>query len=109
MKKGRRSLKKVSKALRFTSAGSASTWPKSGFTVASSVRLGPKPTFRSAPVRTEGSRVSWKGAGGRGGVGEGAARAPPLAKRRAGAQVRHHPPPPLRPHPGDPLQLAEAR
>src|SRR5438034_1175612 len=48
-KKGRRSWKKVSKAVRLRTAGSASTCPKSGFTVASSVRLDVSPYFRSAP------------------------------------------------------------
>ncbi len=38
-KKGRFSSKTVSKAERFTDAGSTSTCPKSGFSVASSVRL----------------------------------------------------------------------
>jgi hypothetical protein len=41
MKKGRRSGKKVSTSLRLTTAGSTSTWPKSGKTVASRVRLPP--------------------------------------------------------------------
>src|SRR5688572_15990907 len=51
MKKGRFSEKNVSNAERFTSAGSASTWPKSGLTAASSVRLGPSPILRSPPTR----------------------------------------------------------
>ena len=39
-KNGRRSGKNVSNASRLTTAGSASTWPKSGFAVAVSVRPG---------------------------------------------------------------------
>src|SRR6476619_3670051 len=50
MKNGRFSSKKVSKALRFTTDGSASTCPKSGFTVASSVRFDVMPYFTSAPA-----------------------------------------------------------
>ncbi len=42
-KNGRRSGKKVSKALRLITAGSASTCPKSGSTVASSVNAAPSP------------------------------------------------------------------
>src|SRR5205823_8835448 len=38
-KNGRCSLKKVSNAVRLSTAGSASTWPKSGLTVASRVRF----------------------------------------------------------------------
>ena len=38
--------------MRLSTAGSASTWPKSGFTVASSVRLEVIPYFRSAPAVT---------------------------------------------------------
>ncbi len=51
LKKGRFSVKKVSNAERFTTAGSASTWPKSGLIVAVSVRFEVTPTFRSAPIR----------------------------------------------------------
>jgi hypothetical protein len=47
---GRRSSKKVSTSLRFTTAGSTSTWPKSGFTVPASVRLPSSPTLKSAPA-----------------------------------------------------------
>src|SRR5438034_10819617 len=78
-KKGRRSWKKVSKAVRFRTAGSASTCPKSGFTVASSVRLDVSPYLRSAPPvsfwerpkRSEERRVGkeWR-AGGAERVGE---------------------------------------
>ena len=50
MKKGRFSWKKDSTSLRFTTAGSTSTCPKSGFTVASRVRFDPRPIFRSAPI-----------------------------------------------------------
>ena len=49
-KNGRRSEKNVSKPLRFTTAGSASTWPKSGLTVAVSVTPGRSAYFRSAPT-----------------------------------------------------------
>src|SRR6266550_3248438 len=48
-KNGRLSLKKVSRSLRFTTAGSTSTWPKSGLTVALSVRFEPSPIRASAP------------------------------------------------------------
>ncbi|MSR07071.1 MAG: hypothetical protein EXR93_08410 [Gemmatimonadetes bacterium] len=48
-KKGRRSEKNDSKADRFTWAGSASTCPKSGFTVADRVRFDVTPYFTSAP------------------------------------------------------------
>src|SRR5947199_2524127 len=50
MKNGRFSWKNVSASLRFTTAGSTSTWPKSGFTVALRVRLGPSPMRASAPM-----------------------------------------------------------
>ena len=50
-KKGRFSGKKLSNPVRFTTAGSASTWPKSGVTVASSVSPLVSPTLRSPPVR----------------------------------------------------------
>src|SRR5213592_3800511 len=51
-KNGRRSLKYVSNADRFTTAGSASTCPKSGLTVA--VRVRPEVTayFASRPIAT---------------------------------------------------------
>src|SRR5258705_13981106 len=48
-KNGRRSLRNVSRSLRFTTAGSTSTWPKSGLTLALSVRFEPRPIFASAP------------------------------------------------------------
>jgi hypothetical protein len=48
-KNGRRSSKNCSKALRLSTAGSASTWPKSGLTVASSVMFEARPIFASAP------------------------------------------------------------
>ena len=50
-KKGRRSSKRVSKAVRLITAGSTSTWPKSGLTVASRVRFEPSRYLRSAPAR----------------------------------------------------------
>src|SRR5438093_1196210 len=49
-KNGRRSEKNVSNPLRFTTAGSASTWPKSGLTVPVSVRPAPSLYFRSKPT-----------------------------------------------------------
>src|SRR5207249_9572144 len=48
-KNGRCSLKKVSNAVRLSTAGSASTWPKSGLTVASRVRFDATRYFRSPP------------------------------------------------------------
>src|SRR5437762_14067705 len=49
-KNGRRSSSFTSNAVRLTIAGSSSTCPKSGFTVASSVRFELTPYFRSAPM-----------------------------------------------------------
>ena len=49
-KNGRRSWKNVSKDVRLTTDGSASTWPKSGFTVASTVMLDVMPYLISAPA-----------------------------------------------------------
>ena len=49
-KNGRFSGKKVSNADRFTTAGSTSTWPKSGFTVPVSVSPAGSPTRTSAPA-----------------------------------------------------------
>ncbi len=57
-KKGRRSGKKVSNAVRFTWAGSASTCPKSGLIVTSTVRSVVIPYFTSAPIVDEKSRAS---------------------------------------------------
>ena len=48
-KKGRFSWKEVSNGERLRTAGSASTWPKSGCTVAFSVRSDVMPYLRSAP------------------------------------------------------------
>ena len=50
VKNGRFSSKYDSTSERFTTAGSTSTCPKSGFTVALSVRLFPTPARRSAPM-----------------------------------------------------------
>src|SRR3954468_13015626 len=50
-KNGLRSLKNDSKPDRFTCDGSASTCPKSGLIVASSVRFEVSPYLRSAPTR----------------------------------------------------------
>ena len=60
-KNGRRSGKNVSKASRLTTAGSASTWPKSGFAVAVSVRPGVTAYFRSRPSEPPGSGESVSG------------------------------------------------
>ena len=54
-KNGRRSGKNVSKASRFTTAGSASTCPKSGFAVAVSVSPGVTAYFTSSPNEPPGS------------------------------------------------------
>src|SRR6187551_2838028 len=54
-KNGRRSGKNVSNASRLTTAGSASTWPKSGFAVAVNVRPGVTAYFRSRPAVPPGS------------------------------------------------------
>ena len=56
MKNGRFSEKNVSNALRFTTAGSASTWPKSGLTVAVRFSAGVTAYFRSTPTD-----MSWSG------------------------------------------------
>src|SRR5688500_20119955 len=53
MKKGRFSGNEVSNAVRFTTAGSASTWPKSGLNVASSVKLELRLYFTSRPARAD--------------------------------------------------------
>ena len=66
MKKGRRSGKRVANADRLTSAGSASTCPKSGLNVASSVRFGPRPILKSAPTRPSRFRPSSNGLRDRG-------------------------------------------
>src|SRR6185295_9459409 len=50
-KNGRRSSRKVSNADKFTTAGSTSTWPKSGLIVALSVRLEVSNTRASTPTR----------------------------------------------------------
>ena len=55
MKNGRRSSKRVSNAVRFTTAGSTSTCPKSGFTVASSVMFDVSRYFRSTPTSAKWS------------------------------------------------------
>ena len=60
-KNGRRSLKYVSNALRLTTAGSASTWPKSGFTLAVSVRPGVSAYFRSSPIAPPGAAADSSG------------------------------------------------
>src|SRR5689334_4552803 len=52
-KKGRRSSKNDSKADKFNTAGSASTWPKSGLIVALTVRFDESPYLRSAPAAND--------------------------------------------------------
>src|SRR5512141_2425968 len=52
-KKGRRSSKNCSKADKFNTAGSASTWPKSGLIVALTVRFDESPYLRSAPAAND--------------------------------------------------------
>jgi hypothetical protein len=54
-KKGRRSGKSTSKASRFTTAGSASTWPKSGLAVAVKMSPGVTAYFKSRPTDPPGS------------------------------------------------------
>ncbi len=61
MKNGRFSSKYVSKTDRLTTAGSTSTWPKSGLTVASMVMLLLRPHFRSRPPAADWVRPSSKG------------------------------------------------
>src|SRR5688500_17028485 len=60
-KNGRFSPNVVSNTERFTTAGSTSTWPKSGFTVASRVRFDVMFSFTSPPARKSVSRLEWKG------------------------------------------------
>lgn len=60
-KKGRFSRKHVSKAVRFTTVGSTSTWPKEGFTVASTLKLGPRPKRASSPTSSPVSVPSKNG------------------------------------------------
>ncbi len=52
-KKGRFSWKRVSKAVRLTTAGSTSTWPKSGLMVAPRVRLELSPVLQVEPRAIE--------------------------------------------------------
>jgi hypothetical protein len=61
VKKGRFSEKKVSKAVRLITAGSSSTWPKSGFTVASSVKLLLTPHLMSSPALEKARNPSLNG------------------------------------------------
>ena len=61
MKNGRFSEKNVSNSVRFTSEGSASTWPKSGFKVKSRVRSLVTPSLPSSPAPTSVSEPSWNG------------------------------------------------
>src|SRR2546426_11961654 len=60
-KKGRRSSKKVSNADRFTTAGSTSTCPKSGLTVALRVRLDVSSARASTPPRPSQVCAFWNG------------------------------------------------
>jgi hypothetical protein len=61
MKNGRRSGKNVSNTPRFTTAGSTSTWPKSGFIVADRVRLVVSRYVMSRPTRPRFSLPSMNG------------------------------------------------
>ena len=60
-KNGRRSEKNVSNAVRFTTAGSASTWPKSGLMVPVNVRPGVSAYFRSMPIDAFGFEADSSG------------------------------------------------
>ena len=61
VKNGRFSWKKLSTSVRFTTAGSISTWPKSGFTVAFSVSLEPTLMRRSPPTAGVDFQLPWYG------------------------------------------------
>ncbi len=61
VKNGRRSSKNVSNCVRFTTAGSTSTWPKSGLIAAFSVRLLDTPYLRSRPPDANPRDPSLKG------------------------------------------------
>ena len=58
MKNGRRSWKNVSNAERLSTLGSASTWPKSGLIVPSTVRFEVTPYLKSAPAVACWSRLN---------------------------------------------------
>src|SRR5665213_1196181 len=66
MKNVRFSGKKVSNAERLSTAGSTSTWPKSGLIVASSVRFDVRRSFRSSPARSVGRACVLNGSPGAG-------------------------------------------
>jgi hypothetical protein len=66
MKKGRFSSKNVSNAVRFTTAGSTSTCPKSGLMLPSSERLLLIRYFRSTPAPANARAPSLKGSPGAG-------------------------------------------
>src|SRR5207249_10297034 len=87
-KNGRRSLKKVSRSLRFTTAGSTSTWPKSGLTVALSVRFEPSPIFASAPNPGSSFEPSLNGLPGGGWVNAARLVAYGEISRRRGGAMR---------------------
>ena len=61
MKNGRFSSKKVSNAVRFTTAGSTSTCPKSGLNAPTSVMPVPSPYSRSSPAPPEYDEPSFHG------------------------------------------------
>ena len=61
VKNGRFSGKNVSNCVRFRTAGSTSTWPKSGLIVPVSVRLDDRPYLRSTPASMRCSLAGMKG------------------------------------------------
>src|SRR3954468_18268965 len=86
----------VSIVVRLSTAGSASTWPKSGSTVACSVAERPTGAFRSAPSRTPTARRAPRG-GARG------------AERRVVRDDRQQLEPAVQQDAVDPDQRSEAR
>ena len=61
VKKGRFSSKKVSNAVRFTTAGSTSTWPKSGLRAPTSVIPLETPYLKSRPAPPKKREPSFQG------------------------------------------------
>ena len=97
-KNGRFSGKKVSKSVRFTTAGSTSTWPKSGLTVASRAKLLPTLRRRSRPTLPKARGAVEERVARIGGPGLGAARG-----------VGHEDERRARLHPADAGELGHAR
>ena len=99
MKNGRRSSKNVSKAPRLTTAGSASTWPKSGLTVAvsDSRRRDRVLAGRRRPTRRDPGSCAAD-------CRPGPAQSPPGRPRTASARAASR-----RPRLATPRQLAELR